>query len=140
MVYLLLVSGVDISPWWLFVERDAGKLRHYAQHVGNLVDFLLDGWRGFPDASGCIHEFAHIAGCSLSDRRFIGATLILKQGFTDADLQASKVTERVFFPLAEAESAVIAGHDVSPLSLAASPAAVGVNVAALTLQAWRIQS
>jgi hypothetical protein len=50
MVYLLLVNGVDISPWWLFVERDAGKMRHQVQHVGNLVDFLLK-WLAW--LSGC---------------------------------------------------------------------------------------
>ena len=43
MVYLLLVNGVDVSPWWLFVERDAGKkCAIRVRHVGNLVDFLLE--------------------------------------------------------------------------------------------------
>ncbi|UVF01662.1 hypothetical protein [Escherichia coli] len=75
MVYLLLVNGVDISPWWLFVERDAGKMRHQVQHVGNLVDFLLNGWRGFQDARDSGSEFAHIAVCRLAQRRFVRIAL-----------------------------------------------------------------
>ena len=127
MAYLLLVNGVDISPWWLFVKRDAGKMRHQVQHVGNPVDFLLNSWRGFQDARYSGSEFAHIAVCRLAQRRFVRIALVLHQGFTDVVLQGIKLAERAFLPCVEAECTVRVAdaHDVSPLSLAASPAAVG---------------
>ncbi|WP_323086997.1 hypothetical protein, partial [Providencia alcalifaciens] len=69
-----------ISPWWLFVERDAGKMRHQVQHVGNLVDFLLNGWRGFQDARDSGSEFAHI-GVSLDIENYCPVSLFFEQTY-----------------------------------------------------------
>lgn len=114
-----MVNGVDIPPWWLFVKRDAGKMRHHVQHVGNPVDFQLNGWRGFLDVRDSGSEFAHIAACRLAQRRFVRIALVLHQGFTDVVLQGIKLAERAFLPCVEAECAVritvADAHDVSPL-------------------------
>ena len=113
---------------------------HHLQHVGNLHNLLLKIGSGLDEAFYRVFQFIHTAICCISEGDFVSVALVFKQCNSDALLQAFKLTERAFLPHVEAERAVIVGHDVSPLSLAASPATMGVNAVALTQRAWRIQS